>query len=170
MWESLPLGKDCDRCFTIGYSLLDFQHDLGKKAEPFSFLCFLFYLCCSVRGWEWSGQAFVFLETADKKPAAWAELVLWGRAGISRLTWWQVRWGEEVAVFVVCLINRIDACEVWSDRSRLMHVLKVKQEEIFLCNLSYKSQKCFWLQGNWGALTIPLWIPCGDSVLALALL
>ena len=51
-------------------------------------------------------------------------------------------------MFVVCLSNRIDASEVWSDHSRLIHVLKVKQEEIFLCNLSSKSQKCFWWQGN----------------------
>lgn len=51
-------------------------------------------------------------------------------------------------MFVVCLINRIDASEVWSDHNRLNHVLKVKQEENFLRNLSSKSQKRFWLQGN----------------------
>lgn len=53
-----------------------------------------------------------------------------------------------MSVFVVCCINRIDASEVWSDHNRLIHVLEVEQEEMFLCNLSSKSQKCFWLQAN----------------------
>lgn len=42
-------------------------------------------------------------------------------------------------MFVVRLINRIDASKVWSDHSRLIHVLKVKQEELFVCNLSSRS-------------------------------
>lgn len=31
----------------MGNSLLDFQHDLGQKAEPFSLLCFMLKLAVS---------------------------------------------------------------------------------------------------------------------------
>lgn len=149
MWESFPLGRDCDRCFTIGYSLLDFQCDLGQKAEPFSFLYFtlkLPVLFSMGMRMEWTSTC---VATWEETNSLSRDSALWSRAGIPpHLIGWQVRWREEVSVFVVCLTNRIDASEVWFDHSKLIHVLKVKQEEIFLCNLSSKSQKCFWLQAN----------------------
>lgn len=148
MWESFPLGRDCDRCFTMGYSLLDFQCDLGQKAEPFSFLCFMsklsVLLSMGMRV-EWTSMR-VSRDIREETSILSRDSALLGRAGVPPcLIWWQVSWEEEMSVFVVCLINRIDASEVWSDHSRLIHVLKVKQEEIFLCNLSSKSQKCFWV-------------------------
>lgn len=70
-------------------------------------------------------------------------------------------------MFVVCHRNRTDASEVWSDHNRLIHLLEEEQEEMFLCNLSSKSQKCFWLQANQGALTNStvnsLWRQCASS-------
>lgn len=145
-WGSLPLGGNDDRCFTVGNSLHDFQCDLGQKDEPFSFLHFMLKLpvLFNMEGTNVCECRNIREEHSSLRRVC----ALWGRSGVPHLIWWQVRWEEEMSVFVVGCMNRTEASEVWSDHNRLIHVLEVEQEEMFLCNLSSKSQECFWLQAN----------------------